>query len=170
MRLQGPLRSIVSRNIATGEEHLACGHTHTGSRRPAQRRRCSACDVSDAMVVEGTPVVAKGEPVARCGYCLEDVCELEPTHTCQCGSVLHKECRRELGRCPTLGCYGTTAVVARKSRIVVAPVPVETQRTGCFPVVLALEVADVIAIIAVGIGNVLMAVVADFLEAIERLL
>jgi predicted DCC family thiol-disulfide oxidoreductase YuxK len=42
----------------------------------------------------------------RCGYCHDGV--REDARTCPgCRSVLHEECRDELGRCPTLGCRQT---------------------------------------------------------------
>lgn len=50
-----------------------------------------------------------GSGPLRCSLCHADL--QEPSVTCpSCGTVLHAECRRELTRCPTLGCESPVAV------------------------------------------------------------
>jgi hypothetical protein len=55
---------------------------------------------------------------AVCAYC-HDLLGAEPTRCGGCGAEYHADCRRELGRCATVGCAASAAPprVAREPRI-----------------------------------------------------
>ncbi|MBI3726236.1 DUF393 domain-containing protein [bacterium] len=46
---------------------------------------------------------ASREGASRCGYCHDEAHE-DATVCPSCRAVLHEECGKELGRCPTIGC------------------------------------------------------------------
>src|SRR4051812_36233442 len=46
----------------------------------------------------------------RCAYCHGSV--VHAARCLRCGTVLHDECHRELGRCPALGCNGRVCMRA----------------------------------------------------------
>lgn len=121
-----PLRRVTRRR-ADRSEVLECGHEHPGAYRRAQRRRCGECLV----VADETPQVAEVSSIVevepnevesgpRCSYCLDSRGEMQSCSGCQ--TLLHADCRRELRRCPTIGCCGggsTTMILAEPRRIVI---------------------------------------------------
>jgi hypothetical protein len=124
-----PLRRVVKRG-AEGEV-LECGHSHQNTYRQAKRRRCRSCverptsletrvslsstpitSISStpiASIISSTPTLEIDPPEAsdqpRCAYCHDDLDQ--KTVTCQaCRTILHQDCAKELGSCPTLKCPG----------------------------------------------------------------
>jgi len=53
----------------------------------------------------GVSVQASASRAARCGYC-HDQARADAEACPRCGTLLHKDCKDELGRCPTIGCVG----------------------------------------------------------------
>lgn len=56
-----------------------------------------------------TSTTKAGPP--RCAFCHDDIADAELVACDACRIGLHRECWRELARCPTAGCAGTAAPV-----------------------------------------------------------
>lgn len=126
--MTAPLRRVTKRR-SNRSELLECGHEHPGAYRKAQRRRCEICletpfDASQIEILAASDSeMEKNEGLVvgpRCSYCLDSRGKMQ---TCSgCRTLIHGDCRKELRRCPTIGCSGgssTTLVVAEPRRIVI---------------------------------------------------
>lgn len=145
-----PLRRVTKRR-RNRSELLECGHDHPGSYRKAQRRRCSACgeqktDPKLDVIIERhcqdeaqEPYIPNLEPSSgpRCAYCLDS----GDLYTCPgCQTRLHKDCREELRRCPTIGCIGpaTLTLVVATPRQIVVSIPSKSFPKRCWAMVVAM--------------------------------
>lgn len=58
--------------------------------------------------MESIQLRERPSPGARCAYCHDGLGDTpEPFRCARCHVELHRDCRRQLGRCPTLGCLAS---------------------------------------------------------------